>query len=115
MSETRRFGQFAVTKTRLLGTNEYVYTAYEPYNGHHTLTHIDGVRMGRVASREIPREMDRLPAYSEARSVAVRSFYAVNKHVAYAAIIQAFPDVWDGHPDDGDIRATESASAAEAR
>jgi hypothetical protein len=101
-------GTFIVTRTRLIGTRIFMYTAYEAYAGHLTFMHIADVQLGRVASREISREMDQLPAYSEERSTAVRSFFARNKHVAYGAIIEAFPEAWNGTQEDGDISRQES-------
>lgn len=105
----KKAGEFTVTRTRIIGTRTFVYSAYEPYNSHHTFTHIDGVRVGRVASREISRKMDQLPAYSEERSTAVRAFLAANRHVAYVAILAAFPEAQDaGLRDNGDIEIQEA-------
>ena len=47
-------------------------TAYEAYNGHTSTMHIDNVRMGKVTSRNLPADLDALPARSTRSSSGPR-------------------------------------------
>lgn len=91
-----------IHKTR--GFAGYVaYSAWEPYAGHSTLMHIDGVRVGRVGCRPLPTELDALPAGSDERYARVKAWYAAQYAEAYAAIEDAHPGAAGADRDMGEI------------
>ena len=92
-----------ITKTKILGTTITVYAAYEPYAGHSTFTHLNGVRVGRVGSRQLPAELDALKSMSTERSTRVRAWQAAQYEEAYAAIIAECPEATNGERSMGEI------------
>ena len=58
---------------------------------HSTITHIEGRCYGQVGTERLPRWIDALPAMTEERSAAVRSWHALNYGRAYEAIEAAVP------------------------
>jgi len=92
-----------VTVTRIIGTKVTVYTAWEPYAGHSTFTHIDGVRYGQVGTAPLPAQLNKLPAMSEERYVQVKAWINAQYQRAYAIIKVAHPEAVDGRPDMGQL------------
>lgn len=52
--------------------------AYEDYDGHTTITHNGGIRVGAVRARRLPPELDALPRGDE-RIERVHAWYDANK------------------------------------
>lgn len=102
-SEDRKVGKYIIHKTNIIGTNEWVYSAYEPYDGHSTIFNIGGKKMGSVPSRPLPVDLEALPAYSKERSVAVRKWHDDLYKLAYQLIFKAFPEAKNGKTDMGEV------------
>lgn len=103
VNEWRKVGDQWVNKYSILGTTIVDYAVWEAdvptagslYHNHSTITYRDSGSakcLGDVTTRDIPAEMDALPAYSEARSRAVVAWYDANKALARALIYAAFPE-----------------------
>ena len=103
MSKTTSIGLIRVTCHGIIGTKVMVHTAYEPYEGHSTFTHIDGQRYGQVGTRPLPESLNKLKAYSDERYNAVKAWLAAEYERAYSLIIQAHPEAQNGHRDMGQI------------
>lgn len=95
-----------VQKTRIIGTRLDVYSAWEPYAGHSTLTHVDGVRYGRIGTAPLPAALEALPAMSDERSRAVRAWHADEYRRAYVAIESAHPETRGASRDMGEIEVS---------
>jgi hypothetical protein len=68
-----------------------VYSAWEPQNGHHTVTTINGVWMGRIGTDKLPNELEALRPMSQERSDRVRPWIAQTYERGYENILAAFP------------------------
>lgn len=76
-----------VTHGRILGTGIVKYEAWEPYAGHSTFSHLEGYgKMGRVAMRPCPPEIDTMAPMSDERIDAVCMHFAETARIAYEAI-----------------------------
>jgi hypothetical protein len=87
-----------VRSYKIIGTQIRVYEAWEPYEGHHTLTHIDsptkfGEAWGLIGTAPLPSELAALPAYSDERYDAVKAFYASEYERAYQEIEKEHPEL----------------------
>lgn len=93
-----------VDSYHIIGTSAMVYAVWESYAGHSTYRHSDeGVKMGRVGSRELPADLNALRG--EARYSAVDAWHAAQYAEAYAAILEVYPEAAPGHRSMGDIVA----------
>ena len=86
---------FTVERYSIITTPVVVYTVLEPaasdWSSHSTITTLDGVKMGRVSTRGLPADLDKLPAGSAERSAAVREFYEDLWQACAAEIVEAYP------------------------
>jgi hypothetical protein len=103
-NETRKAGNVTVTRSRVLGTACYVYTAWEPSSatGHGTVTTIDGAWHGEIGSRRAPEAALALPV-GPARWAALDADRAAQYAEAHAAIVAAFPEAAEGTRENGRI------------
>lgn len=98
-----------VIKTKLIGTNRVVFSAWEPTEfavGHSVVTTIEGKWYGRIGSRRLPEELESLPAMSASRSKAVRAWHQSEYQRAYAIIEEYDPRATCGRRDMGEIEIT---------
>lgn len=83
-----------------------ILTAWEraitPIN-HGTITFIDGDVYGKVTTRELPQELDMLPAYSDERLNRVAAYHESLRQESYALIRTARPDATMGEERYGEI------------
>lgn len=113
MSETRTLttGE-VIQKTRIIGMNLDVYSAWEPTedHAHSTITTFEdyGPWYGRVATRRLTPELDALPAMSRERSEAVGRWHEAQYEEAYALILAAFPEAANGRRSSGHIDCTNA-------
>jgi hypothetical protein len=107
-----------VKTTDIIGTSIRVFSAWEesaPMGAHSSLclsTYEDktGVWFGRVGTnRDLPAEVEALPAGSDERIAAVRQWYESHYERAYAAIIAAHPEAATGKRDSGEIELVVKA------
>jgi len=100
-------GQVKVHAVRIIGTRLVVYSAYEYGDGttrtHSTVQNFNGRYWGRIGCASLPAELDALPARSDERWAAVRTWQASEYERAYAAIVATFPAAADGRRSMGDI------------
>lgn len=68
------------------------FDVWEPYAGHSTTQTIEGKRLGKVGTRDVPAEIDSLPAHSDERFNAVTNHYKDQEAEATAAVIAVFPE-----------------------
>ncbi|MBA7608583.1 hypothetical protein ES703_15761 [subsurface metagenome] len=104
--ETRRIGDKVVKKYSVATTNLIVYEAWEPsaIMGRHTsITSIDSEWYGRIGTRYLSPELEKLPAGSEERLRAVGKWHHEQYEEAYKLIIQAFPEAEGGKRSMGEI------------
>lgn len=95
---------------KIIGTKVRVFSAWEPssYCGpHSTLMTLGGQVHGRIGSRRLPAELDRLPAMTEERSTAVRAWLNAQYEEAYQHIIAEYPEAAQGERDVGEITVIE--------
>lgn len=85
--------------TKIIGTKITAYSAWEPEAGHSTITHIDGVRYGRVGTSKLPTELAALKPGSDERYERVHTFFNADKERAYAAILAQHPEAATGQRD----------------
>lgn len=105
-NEHKSIGDKLVQKYNIIGASVMVYNAWEPsgiMGKHSTITFIDGKCYGRIGSRHLSPEIDKLPALSNERLYAVRKAFEEQYQEAYNLIIQAFPEAADGSRSMGDI------------
>lgn len=103
-----------VKRTRIIGTDQVVYTAWEPYDRHGTMTTIDGKLYGRIGTRPLTAELDALPRGTRERVLAVDSYHRAQYGEAYDAIVAAYPEAgMDGVYGMGEIMRTEVVGCAE--
>lgn len=89
----------------IIGTTTVVYQAWEPstmMGRHSTVTFFDGECYGRIGTDPDGSKFDHLPV-GEERFAAVAAAYDERYQLAYAAILEAFPEAADGEPADGEI------------
>ena len=105
-----------VRRTRIIGTRLDIYSAWEPstpFGGHSTITSEEtpeGVKwFGRVGTERLPKELDALPARSEARFTAVREWQRNRYRRAYELIVAAFPEAAAGREAMGEIEVVAIA------
>lgn len=91
-----------VKKTNIIGTEMTVYSVWEPYAGHSTFTFEAGMKLGRVGTRPLPRELEELPASPE-RCEKVAAWLVAQCDDAYRAILDQYPHTRKGRPDMGEI------------
>lgn len=94
---------FRIQRSQIIGTTTWVFDVYEPYAGHSTFSHFDGVRWGRVGTRPLTPELDAIPPMSDARIAAVQAFHTAQYDEAYDAIVAKFPEAWEGTRSMGSI------------
>ena len=85
-----------IKRTEIRGTDNgnglaVVFSAWEPYDRHSTMTTIDGKLYGRIGTRPLTARLDALPASTNARIFAVEQFHAEQQDEAYAAICEEYP------------------------
>lgn len=95
---------YIVNAIHILGTREVVITAWEHdqptkennFHNHSTITHfeVDGKvqRFGKVATRELPDDLNALPAGSDERIRAVQHYHSELGREAEIAIHAALPE-----------------------
>jgi hypothetical protein len=82
--------RYTVNVYRILGTNLYKASVYEPLNGHSTLTYNTTDRpLGSVHTRPLPANLEALPAMSDIRSYRVRSRQARLRSLETAIVMRA--------------------------
>lgn len=85
-----------VKRTRILGTNTFLYTAWEPSSlmgNHHSITHIDGKCYGQIGTTCICDEIKALPGGSQERIDACELHREKEKNRAYEAIFNEYPNL----------------------
>ncbi len=106
ISEYRHVGDKVVHKYNIIGTRLIVYNAWEPSSvmgKHSTITTIDGKWYGRLGTSQVPPDINALPAGSDERIKAVRTYFDKEETEAYRIVIEAFPEAAAGTRDMGDI------------
>lgn len=86
---------YAIERTRIIGTDCYTYTGWEPddeQHQHSAITHIEGQRYGAISSRRLPKILATLPAGPE-RIEQVRAFYDQLCLREYQLICATFAEV----------------------
>jgi len=106
--ETKTIGDKVVKKYSILTTNLVVYEAWEPSPStitaaHRTITTMQGEWYGRIGSRNLPPEVEYLPAGSNERIYAVGKWHEDQYEEAYKLILQAFPEAEGGRRSMGEI------------
>jgi hypothetical protein len=98
-----------VQRFRILGTTTWVHQAWAPVATlvgapFTTLTHFDDGWWGKLSTeRDLPPELDALPALSDERYAAVRAWQDARSEEAYALILRAFPETVGGYRSMGEI------------
>ena len=103
--EMKRLGDKVIKKYSVATTDLVVYEAWEPsaiMGKHSTITSIDGQWYGRIGTRYLPPELERLPRGDE-RSRAVGKWHEDQYEEAYNLIIKAFPEAEAGRRSMGEI------------
>ena len=103
--EIKRVGNKVIEKYSIFTTDFVVYCVWEPSAimwRHSTITTINGKWYGRIGSRPLPPEMDKIPVGPE-RLAAVRKWQEDQYQEAYNLIIGAFPEAQAGSRDMGEI------------
>lgn len=102
-----------VRKTRIIGTRCVVYSAWEPSSllGKHgtVTTNAYGDWIGRVGTRAISPEVEKMKGGSPERCAAVDAHHKAQYEEAYAAIIARYPEAAEGRRDMGEIEIWEKA------
>ncbi len=103
-----------IRQTRLLGTNEVIYSAWRPQseagssNWGSCITFEDHVQYCRIGSDPARADFKHLPR-GEERSLAVQLAYQARYEAAYRAILAAHPDL-KGTFRDGEITVQVSGA-----
>ena len=98
-----------IKTTNILTTDFRVFSAWELHTGdmlggsHSEQMTFDGLRMGRVGTRRLPKHLQRLPPGSLQRVAAVQAWHAEEYRRAYSAILAEHPDVAPGRRSMGEI------------
>lgn len=93
MNQSRTINGFIVQKTRIIGTTCDVYSVWEAYADHSTLTFDNHVQLGRVGCRKLPSELEALKPMSDERYNAVKAWHLAQYSEAYTLIRAAYPEV----------------------
>lgn len=105
-TQIRTIGDKKVKRTNIIGTDCFVYSAYEPssYTGNHSsLFSFDGQCHGAVQSRRLTAELAALPAMSHERYDRCTDYRQQNEREAIAYILALFPEAASGRVRDGEI------------
>ncbi len=89
--------------------------AYEPSSfmgPHSSIFSIDDQWFGKIGSRELPEDLEALPARSEKRSKAVKTWQMAQYKEAYDAIIAEHPEAVEGSRLMGDITIKQEKEVA---
>lgn len=106
-----------IQRSRVIGTNTVVYTAWEPSKlrgNHSTVTTFDGKWYGRIGTDPERALFDHIPVGDD-RSEAVQEAYEQRFRVAYDAILKAFPEAAIGTRSGGEIAVTDFSGMADMR
>lgn len=88
---------YAIERTKIIGTNLYVFTAWEcddEHCQHSTIKHIGDVRYGQVSSRRLPAYIEAIPLGSDARLAAVSAWQAGRDAAERRLIESIFPETY---------------------
>uniref|UniRef100_A0A6M3M5H9 Uncharacterized protein n=1 Tax=viral metagenome TaxID=1070528 RepID=A0A6M3M5H9_9ZZZZ len=97
-----------IKRTRIIGTRQVIYDAWEPSRGHSTITHADEHGwLGRIGSRRLPPDLAALRPYSQERREAVAAWHESQYQEAYSLILAEYPAAADGYRSMGDISCVE--------
>jgi len=105
-----RDGQYAISRDPICSSTTTVYSVWEPStigllrlgdsdppHRHHTIRTFDNAinakRWGRLSTRQLPPELESLPAMTEERSRAVSTWRRELENESYRLIRWAFPEV----------------------
>jgi hypothetical protein len=116
---------YVVTKSRIIGTDYVVYTAWEPDGygaGHSTITYerfpftgwpdlTQFGKWGRVGMERLPQALEDLPAGSDERGRRVREWQAAQYERAYNIICDAYPEARSGRRSMGEIEMVQREEA----
>jgi len=97
-----------IDKYKILGTNVTKFAAWEQtsfnhnFYGHSTITHIDGICHGKIGTRDLDKETNKLPV-GPIRTAAVHKHHNDQYEEAYALIIAQYPEAANGKRDMGEI------------
>ena len=81
--KTTADGKFIACKMSIIGTQHRIYSVWEKYNGHSTLTFINGIKYGKLGTRQ--SENINIPVGNE-RSKLVDEFFNTQYELAYSII-----------------------------
>jgi len=104
-----RYQNMAITVTKVLGTTMKVFRVWETWDGHTTMTRVNGKLFGRVGTRTLPDHIRNME--DDQDNVRVRTVLAwMNAQYAdaYEVILDAYPEL-ESIPhikDMGEIRTT---------
>ena len=110
--ETKGIGDKVIKKYSVATTDLVVYEAWEPsaiMGKHNTITSIDGEWYGRIGTRHLPPELEKLPPGPE-RITAVGKWHEDQYQEAYNLILRAFPEAQAGKRSMGEITLHWSSS-----
>ena len=82
-----------ITETRIIGSDRFVYDAWETYNDHGTFTLIDDKCFGRIGTRIDLSPVSDLKGIPEDISKAVDALYKAEYKRAYAHIYAVHPEL----------------------
>lgn len=100
---------YTIKSYKIIGTQIRVFSCFEPYAGHSTITHDDqGKRLGRVGTRPLPPDLASLPPLSDQRSSSVKGWQSAQYMEAYRAIIQEYPEAALGSGIMGEIELIDA-------
>ncbi len=84
---------FVFRSSRIIGTDTVLWDVLEPSSAerdHSTITHIDGVRYGKVQTRRLPAHINKIPGYGtptrELREQRVRAYHKRIRLLAAGAL-----------------------------
>ena len=94
-----------IRKINILGTNNYIFSAWEPTTlkgtnhipiipSHSTITTINGKWYGRIGTREITPELNSIPVGIE-RFKKMKEYREEQYQKAYQAILAEYPELKD--------------------
>ena len=103
----KEIGDKVVERYPILTTALLAYIALEPepagvMGSHSSITYIEGKPYGRIGTRRLPPELERLPPGTE-RVTQVREWQETQYNEAYDLIIKAFPEAKAGKRGMGEI------------
>jgi hypothetical protein len=82
-----------VTETRIIGTDRFVYDAWETRNDHGTIMTIEDKWFGRIGTKIDLSRVSHLKGISDERSKAVDAMYKAEYKRAYAHIYAVYPEL----------------------